>query len=235
MYPGAQSLRLLNVLLALSSITFHVYSFTLPPQALRPLVQQPCPEYLVQQKERQSSDNNDPSQSTTVSIAFIDTRMNFEGEENLNDRYYFNDIACQLETHSFSRMTGVKLVLFNIPTTPDAGSSWSIDHLSLLQRSDIICFSDSVDVQTYLCNLDNYLGVPLDMKEEDKKKLPNRPVDDMSTVMVVACPNFNTARECLQSGRWTSNHIYYPKNEKKMNGDDDYGEIVKVEIIDLEQ
>ncbi len=72
------------------------------------------------------------------------------------------------------------------------------------------------------------MGIPINMNEEDRKKLPNRPTstggnateDGSTAIMMVACPNFKTARECLTSGRWMSNHIYYPKNDERMNGDD---------------
>jgi hypothetical protein len=164
-----------------------------------------------------------------------------------NDDDYFNDMSHLLATNEFSKMTGVQLALSTLPITTAPTSStesslWTNENLSLLQRADIVCFTNHIDVQSYLDKLDEHMGIPKDMKEEDRRKLPNKPKstddddngDTGSTIMTVACPDFQTARECLQSGRWISNHIYYPKNEEKMKGDGNDGGVEEADSINVE-
>ena len=75
------------------------------------------------------------------------------------------------------------------------------------------------DVKYYLQSIDDYSNVPKDLADEERRNLPNNIVDDDSSVstttsdggVMAACPNVNTARECLNSGRWISSKIYYPK------------------------
>jgi hypothetical protein len=194
-----------------------------------------------QHQRRQASLKNDPLPAAMIiDIAYIAAKPSDD-----NNGCFFNDLTRLLEVHSFSEMTGVQLNLSNLPTS---SVSWTNENLSLLHKADILCFTNHVDVQSYLRILDDHLGIPTDIKEEDRRKLPNKPIlmsdddeeDDSSsgdsdvtaagsssTFAMAACPSYKTARECLKSGRWVSNHIYYPKNEMKMNGGGDGDDTMK--------
>lgn len=156
----------------------------------------------------QSSDDNE---SNTINIAFISVYD--DGQDKL-----FQSV---LEDHPFCKMTGTKLSIEIIPVDNKAkASSWSKEHITHIQEADIACFRSTSDVKNYLLSLDDYWNVPKDIDEEERRKLPNNIVDDDSGSIptasggggvMAACPNVNTARECLNSGRWMNNHIYYPK------------------------
>ena len=193
----------------------------------------------AQQHRRHTSSADDLSTITTIiDVAYIaaDTTTNHEG--------YFHDMSRLVSINSFSKMTGVQLALSTLPITTTASSAtWTAESLALLQRADIVCFTNPTDIQSYLNKLDGHMGIPKDMKEEDRRKLPNKPTTpeedtNSTTIMMAACPNYTTARECLQSGRWMSNHIYYPKSEEKMNvGNNDAnnsGEREETDSIDVE-
>ena len=164
--------------------------------------------------------------------------MRFGYEAHL---HFIHHSLLSVSINSFSKMTGVQLALSNLPITTTASSAtWTGESLALLQRADIVCFTNPTDIQSYLNKLDGHMGIPKDMKEEDRRKLPNKPTTpeedtDGTTIMMAACPNYTTARECLQSGRWMSNHIYYPKSEEKMKNDaNNSGEREDTDSIDVE-
>ena len=108
----------------------------------------------------------------------------------------------------------------NIPVdTKGKASSWSKEHITNMQEADIACFRSTSDVKYYLQSIDDYSNVPKDIDDEERRKLPNNIIGDDTSVpttfdgvVMAACPNVNTARECLNSGRFQVNHIYYPKN-----------------------
>jgi hypothetical protein len=134
-----------------------------------------------------------------------------------------------LHTHPFCKMTGITLSISDVSVT----SSLSKEDISLLQNADIACFSTITGVNSYLNMLDEHFNVAEDISDEERRQLPNRPdfVGDIiqglsgsvsegdsdvpSAGLMAACPNTSTARECLNSGRWMSNHIYYPKDAQK--------------------
>lgn len=120
-----------------------------------------------------------------------------------------------LEGHPFCVMTGMRLSISDVPAAPDMSSPWTEDHVASLRLADVACFEDSSAVLSYLRILDDRRGVPADASEEDRRALPNRldtKTTNDATTLMAACPDFDTARECLGSGRWSSNHIYYPKD-----------------------
>ena len=110
-------------------------------------------------------------------------------------------------------------------------SSWSKENVAALQKTDIACFTTISSVKAYLQDLDKQLNSPTVISEEERRKLPN-PLDmvvdiiggitgegarggtagSVAVGVMAACANSNTARECLNSGRWMANHIYYPKD-----------------------
>eukprot|EP00956_Cyclotella_meneghiniana_P021197 scaffold38243_cov75-Cyclotella_meneghiniana.AAC.3 len=123
-----------------------------------------------------------------------------------------------LRDHPFCKMTGASLSIEWIPTTTDE-TSWTKSELEIVTRADIACFSTVSSVKSYLSKLDNHLNVDPKLPQEERRKLPNKPdmiADIMggkgSAEVMAACPLSETARECLNSGRWTAHNIYYPKD-----------------------
>ncbi|KAL7525871.1 hypothetical protein ACHAXR_001195 [Thalassiosira sp. AJA248-18] len=124
-------------------------------------------------------------------------------------------------------MTGIQLSITDVPAPSTDTASWSKEQISHLQQADIACFENMSIVQSYLQKLDDYWGVAEDMSDEDRRKLSNKPdavgdilgrgapVPSNDATFMAACPNASTARECLNSGRWMTNHIYYPKDTQK--------------------
>lgn len=166
---------------------------------------------------RSSSDDD----SSKINIALVSS-----DDEQQFSREGFNNA---LQTHPFCKMTGITLSISDVSVT----SSLSKEDISLLQNADIACFSTITGVKSYLNMLDEHFNVAEDISDEERRQLPNRPdlVGDIiqglsgsvsegdsdvpSAGLMAACPNTSTARECLNSGRWMSNHIYYPKDAQK--------------------
>ncbi|KAL7525111.1 hypothetical protein ACHAWF_001220 [Thalassiosira exigua] len=168
----------------------------------------------------QSSEDDDGSDgSSAINIAFITAATS-------NDKQ--DELQTTLTNHPFCKMTGVQLSISDVPASAGSASSWTKDDVSCLQRADIACFESILAVQSYLERLDKHWDIPKDMSDEDRRKLPNKPdpVEDIlgakegavpatsDSRLLAACPNADTGRECLNSGRWMSNHIYYPKDSQ---------------------
>ena len=153
-------------------------------------------------KASADGENGDTSAST-IHIALVGSDADELGLESM------------LSEHPFCQMTKIKLSLETVPVT----SSWDDDVVSSLQAADIACFETSSCVKTYLQRLDEHLAVPDDISDEDRRGLSNRPdpadgADEsgQQSALMAACRNTSSAKECLNSGRWESNHIYYPKD-----------------------
>jgi hypothetical protein len=159
--------------------------------------------------------SSDDDTSSTVNIALIESgQFSAEGFENV------------LQSHPFCKMTGVTLSI----STVSVATEFTKEDVSSLQNADIACFSTIKGVKSYLSMLDSHINVAEDITDEERRQLPNKPdlVGDIiqgisgavneevgsmpDAGIMAACPNTNTARECLNSGRWISNHIYYPKD-----------------------
>ncbi|KAL7499492.1 hypothetical protein ACHAWT_007773 [Skeletonema menzelii] len=168
----------------------------------------------------QSSSSDDNSDSVNIALIQSDNGQQFS-TEGLEDA---------LKSHPFCKMTGVTLSL----STISVASELTKQDVSCLQQSDIACFSNVKGVKSYLSLLDDHFNVAEDISDEDRRSLPNKPdlvgdiiqgisgavnEEDASIIpdagIMAACPNTNTARECLNSGRWMSNHIYYPKDTQQ--------------------
>ena len=166
-----------------------------------------------------SSDDDDNSSKINIALVSSDDKEQFSRE----------GFDKALQTHPFCKMTGITLSISDVSVT----SSLSKEDISLLQNADIACFSTITGVKSYLNMLDEHFNVAEDISDEERRQLPNRPdlVGDIiqglsgsvsegdsdvpSAGLMAACPNTSTARECLNSGRWMSNHIYYPKDAQK--------------------
>lgn len=153
----------------------------------------------------QSLDGDDDGAST-INIALITSTIT-DGNQH--------ELQSILKDSPFCKMTGTRLTIADVPS-----AKWSQVHVDRLGQADIVCFESVSAVRSYLNNLDeNYLNVPNDMSDEDRRKLPNTPEGMEPTIgasVMAACPNANTGRECLNSGRWATNHIYYPKSTQQV-------------------
>jgi hypothetical protein len=164
------------------------------------------------------------SSSDAINIALVSS--NDSDDEQQFSREGFDNA---LQTHPFCKMTGITLSISDVSVT----SSLSKEDISLLQNADIACFSTITGVKLYLNMLDEHFNVAEDISDDERRQLPNRPdlVGDIiqglsgsvsegdsevpSAGLMAACPNTSTARECLNSGRWMANHIYYPKDAQE--------------------
>jgi hypothetical protein len=79
-----------------------------------------------------------------------------------------------------------------------------------LNMLDVACFGSPESVKQWLHNVDVSLGI-VDMAEEDKRSMGNGDV-------MAACIGIDTAKICLESGRWESDNIYYPRLGDDMQG-----------------
>jgi hypothetical protein len=151
----------------------------------------------------QSLDGDDDGAS--INIALITSTIT-DGKQH--------ELQSILKDSPFCKMTGTRLTIADVPS-----AKWSQEHVDRLGQADIVCFASVSAVKSYLNNLDeNHLNVPKDISDEDRRKLPNTPEGTEVTIgasVMAACPNANTGRECLNSGRWATNHIYYPKSTQQ--------------------
>lgn len=135
---------------------------------------------------RAAADADDDEANNIITLAV--TEMN----ESLSEA---------LSVHPTMHMLGIKLNLMDLPhetlVSPDD-----------VEQTDAACFASPRAVKAWLDSVDAKLGI-VDMDEEEKKKMGNGGV-------VAVCLSTETARKALESGRWESRYIYYPKGD----GDD---------------
>ena len=176
--------------------------------------------------------------SSTINIALITCSSSIEAAaaaaaaaNSNNGNNYHERMKILLNEHPFCKMTGIKLAIADVSVTSTA-ATWTEEEVTCLQQADVACFDTTQAVRTYLGILDkqiyDYTLVPdTSILDEGRRKLPNKPdaipaitsnasISMTSHIMMAACPNFNTAKTCLDSGRWMSNHIYYPKDTNNM-------------------
>lgn len=158
-------------------------------------------------RQSSSGDSDEDDDSSTINIALICTSIDADDDRDA--------LRTALTNHPFCQMTGVRLSVADVP----ASAPWTDDHAARLRGADIACFGTAAAVSGYLRTLDDdHLGVSPDASAEDRRKLPNRMPDPAggaggatAATLMAACPDADAGRECLNSGRWTSQHIYYPK------------------------
>ena len=173
--------------------------------------------------------------SSTINIALITCSSSIEAAaaaaNSNNGNNCHERMKILLNEHPFCKMTGIKLAIADVSVTSTA-ATWTEEEVTCLQQADVACFDTTQAVRTYLGILDkqihDYSLVPdASILDEGRRKLPNKPdaipaitsnasISMTSHIMMAACPNFNTAKTCLDSGRWMSNHIYYPKDANNM-------------------
>ena len=86
------------------------------------------------------------------------------------------------------------------------------DMESIMDNVQIACFGSPTSVNSWLENVDRFLGIE-DLSDEDKKKTPGCNGD-----VIAVCIGTTTAKRCLESGRWIANNIYYPKTNPGVEG-----------------
>jgi hypothetical protein len=113
-----------------------------------------------------------------------------------------------IQDHPLLSMIGGTSNFVEIPCIgAEAGNRFEDNLLGML---DVACFGSPESAKQWLHNVDVFLGI-VDMKEEEKRAMGNGNV-------VAACIGKDTALTCLESGRWESSNIYYPKFGDDMQG-----------------
>jgi hypothetical protein len=164
--------------------------------------------------------------ASTINVALITSSSSTVG----GTRRHREGLHAAIEVHPFCEMTGIRFSIADVPVVAPSATilpTWTEEHVSRLRGADIACFEDASAVLSYLKVLDEHRDVPESASEGDRRRQPNKPDlvrgiidggvvpkanDGTTSPMMAACPDADTARECLNSGRWTSNHIYYPKD-----------------------
>ena len=170
-----------------------------------------------------ASSDDEGGGASTINVALITSSVSTVGGTRHRE-----GLHAAIEVHPFCRMTGIRFSIAEVPAAASAIlPTWTKEHVSRLRGADIACFEDVSAVLSYLKVLDEHHDVPESASEEDRRRQPNNPDlareiivggvvpkanDGTTALMMAACPDADTARECLNSGRWTSNHIYYPKD-----------------------
>ncbi|KAL7470991.1 hypothetical protein ACHAXS_011279 [Conticribra weissflogii] len=195
------------------------------------------PSSSLSSSSSSSLSNNDDGNDAadTLTIAIVSSAKNPP-----RDTTAFRDA---LASHPFCHMTGMRLSIVHVLLPQSVNSNDENDVLaSSLRSSDIACFPASDAVQSYLRFVDaRWNPSEEDVTDEERRSWPNIPpssdVDDVDpagmfpegTGIMAACIDTETARRCLNSGRWMANHIYYPKSgdavdlkiEEERDDDDD--------------
>jgi hypothetical protein len=89
----------------------------------------------------------------------------------------------------------------------ESDKTFEVNPLDML---DVACFGSPESVKQWLHNVDVSLGTT-DSTDDEKRATGNGDV-------MAACIGKDTASTCLESGRWESNNIYYPKHGDDMQG-----------------
>jgi hypothetical protein len=116
--------------------------------------------------------------------------------------------------HPLLAMIDVTANIIEVPSTPSAGDD--NDNKSeqeqqqrfgndLLQDVGVACFASPEEVKQWVTDVDVALGIE-DTAEEDKRWTNGN--------VMAACIGTETARVCLESGRWEARNIYYAKGEE---------------------
>ena len=82
----------------------------------------------------------------------------------------------------------------------------------IMDDVQIACFGSPSSVNSWLENVDRFLGIE-DLSDDDKKKTPGCNGD-----VIAVCIGTTTAKRCLESGRWIASDIYYPKANPGVEG-----------------
>ena len=159
---------------------------------------------LVYQSTTDSDTDDDKictSEASSINIALISSKA-------INDNV---ELKSSLNEHPFCKMTGIGLSISEVRVEDTL--LFHKDDIPCLQQVDIAIFDSTSAVKCYLASLDNYLKIPNDIEDDERRKLPNKlNLEGRVDSVMAACPNTEIAKEALNSGRWMNNHIYYPKD-----------------------
>lgn len=230
-HRAAAMKSLLWILIAFASIANGFFS---PQTATARSRLPPCSIHRFKFNTNKHSTGKD-QESETINVAIF--------PKNDDDAFQIALINV-LRDHPFCKMTGTSLSIEWIPTTTDE-SSWTKSELDIVKRADVACFSTVSSVKSYLSKLDKHLNIDPELPQEERRKLPNKPEviadtirGEVSAEVMAACLLSKTARECLNSGRWTAHNIYYPKDgqsvelktESLENVEDEGDEEVEIDL-----
>lgn len=115
------------------------------------------------------------------------------------------ELTTKMEAHPLLSLVEKEATFVEIP-----GSCDNEKFQNNLDRVNVACFASPESVEQWLHNVDVSLGIE-DGTDEEKRAAGNGNV-------IAACIGTDTARICLESGRWQSNDIYYPKGADDVQG-----------------
>ena len=153
------------------------------------------------------SDSDDDTICTSAAASTINIAL-ISNTKAINDNV---ELKSSLNEHPFCKMTGIGLSISEVRVEDTL--LFHKDDIPCLQQVDIAIFDSTSAVKCYLASLDNYLKIPNDIEDDERRKLPNKlNLEGRVDSVMAACPNTEIAKEALNSGRWMNNHIYYPKD-----------------------
>eukprot|EP00591_Stephanopyxis_turris_P009489 CAMPEP_0195523310 /NCGR_PEP_ID=MMETSP0794_2-20130614/22316_1 /TAXON_ID=515487 /ORGANISM="Stephanopyxis turris, Strain CCMP 815" /LENGTH=243 /DNA_ID=CAMNT_0040653279 /DNA_START=17 /DNA_END=748 /DNA_ORIENTATION=+ len=155
----------------------------------------PLNNRIIRWSSRNNSEDND-NEKNTITVALTNAI-------NQND-----DMREALANHPALSMLGVNLNLIELPCVSNTTTTAiSNNQLSSIKEGliDISCFESISAVNSWLRNIDLIFD-SVNATEDEKRALGNGNV-------VAVCFDCDTAKRCLESGRWESQSIYYSTNE----------------------
>lgn len=147
--------------------------------------------------KRQTATFHSASFASTAKAGAINVALTQEIGEN-------KELTIKMEAHPLLSLVDKDTAFVEIP----GGSCEKFQ--SNLDRVDVACFASPESVEQWLHNVDVSLGIE-DGTDEEKRAAGNGNV-------IAACIGTETARICLESGRWQPNDIYYPKGDDDVQG-----------------
>jgi hypothetical protein len=117
---------------------------------------------------------------------------------------YKDELQKAMMEHPLLSMIDATANIMEIPPLSGDANAGRFEN-DALQDLGVACFASPEEVKQWVQDIDVTLGLE-DVAEEDKR-LANGDV-------MAACIGTETARVCLESGRWESRNIYYPKGQE---------------------
>jgi hypothetical protein len=118
---------------------------------------------------------------------------------------YKDELQKAMLEHPLLSMIDATANIMEVPPLSEDAAKLGRFENDALQDLDVACFASPEEVKQWVQDIDATLGLE-EVAEEDKR-LANGDV-------MAACIGTETARVCLESGRWESRNIYYPKGQK---------------------
>lgn len=135
-----------------------------------------------------------------------------------------------MSSHPLLSMMDARTECVEVPVASDSTAAVDATVAKQFEETiagfDIACFSSPSQVKSWVHTLDHIMGV-LDQSDDERKAIGNR-----GNVPMVACIGSETARVCLETGRWEAYKIYYPKGDDDVQGWADSGAQAAADVLE---